>query len=165
MTKRASYLMLAAIVVAIGMSVVVNRNAAIEYAAYKELQSHGATGDDWVGLSELITGRPPIVELEIPSNVPRDVAFRCISEMRNLESLSLSYDSMSETERELVADLGLDSLRFSGAYPTNNNLTELASFTRLRFLYLPPCVTSKTSLANLQAAMPRTKITIQNPHD
>lgn len=46
--------------------VVANRNVEREYAAYRVLEHKGATNDDWIGLTELVTGRPPVISPDIP---------------------------------------------------------------------------------------------------
>ncbi len=69
-----------------------------EYAAYHRLRALGATGDDWVSFKELITGRPPIVQIDIPETVPLNIALESLADMPNLESLTLRHTTFSNDE-------------------------------------------------------------------
>lgn len=100
------FIVLAIVLAPVAGIVAMNVRADREYAAYEELQSYGATGDDWVGLCELVTGRPPVVQLWIPETVPKEVTFRCLPHMIHLEALRMEYESYTDEERRLLARLG-----------------------------------------------------------
>lgn len=145
----------------VGGCVLTVRNAELEYAAYNELRKAGATGDDWVGLLELVTGRPPIVQLNIPGSIPKDDAFRCLRDMHNLEGLTLAYDSVTVEEISTISSLRLSSLTFTGNYPTDNTVSDMLRFSTLRFLYLPSGNLSDDSIKRLRLSLPSTKIEIR----
>ena len=69
-----------------------------EYAAYHRLRALGATGDDWISFKEMITGRPPIVQIDIPATVPFDTALESLADMGNVESITLHRASISNEE-------------------------------------------------------------------
>jgi hypothetical protein len=69
-----------------------------EYAAYDRLRALGATGDDWVSFKEFITGRPPVVQIDIPESIPVETALEALKDMRNLESITLRHNSFTNDE-------------------------------------------------------------------
>ena len=142
----------------IGCCVITKRNSQLEYAAYNELLNAGATGDDWVGWLELVTGRPPVVQLDVPANIPKEDAFRCIRHMRNLESLELAYDSLADEEILIISNLRLNSLVFTGNYPTDETVSDLLVFSKIRFLYVPSGNLSDDSIEHLRLGLPSVKI-------
>lgn len=157
-TRIVALTLLAAV---IGSCVIAKRNAELEYAAYDELRNAGATGDDWVSLIELVTGRPPIVQLEIPANIPIGDAFRCVRQMHNLKSLTLAYDRLTDQEISIISDLGLNSLAFTGNYPTDETVSDLLTLSTIRFLYVPSGNLSDDSIERLRLGLPSAKIEIR----
>ena len=137
------------------------RDANREYAAYGRLCDAGASGDDWVGFSEIVTGKPPIVQLNVPETVDRSLAFNLIPDMVHLESLSIAYGNLSYDELALIPRIGLNSLQFSGHYPQNADAIDLRVLSSIRFLTIPNGRLSDETLASLQSEMARTKIVVQ----
>lgn len=147
-------------VAAVADSVVFVRHAELEYAAYDELRKAGATGDDWVSFEELITGRPPIVQLKIPANIAKEDAFRCLRHMHNLESLTLAYDSLTDDEISTISTLRLNSFTFTGNYPTDESVPNVLRFSTIRFLYVPSGNLSAKSVQRLQRELPSVRIEV-----
>lgn len=145
----------------IGFYAIAKRNAELEHTAYDELRNAGATGDDWVGLLEFVTGRPPVVQLEIPASIPTEDAFRCIRQMHNLESLTLAYDRLTNEEISIISDLRLNSLAFTGNYPTDKTVSDLLGFSTVRFLYVPFGNLSDDAIERLRQGLPFAKIEIR----
>ncbi|QDU45992.1 hypothetical protein Mal52_44890 [Symmachiella dynata] len=125
--------------VAVVVSILTVRRAAErEYASYETLCSLGAEGDDWVSFLEIITGRPPIVQLEIPAEVPKETTFALLPDLRNLEALTLAYDSLTDRQLDTISELGLNSLNFEGDFPTDSDISRLSRFRGVQFIYVPP---------------------------
>ena len=157
-TKIVASTVLATVIVC---CVIAKRNAELEYAAYDELRNAGATGDDWVSLLELVTGRPPVVELYIPISIPKDDAFRCIRQMHNLESLTLAYDSLTDEEISTLSNLRLNSLTFNGNYPTDEAVSGLLGLSTIRFMDIPSGNLSDNSIQRLRLGLPSARIEIR----
>ena len=92
------------------------------------------------------------------ANIPKDDAFRCIRHMRNLESLELAYDSLTDEEILIISNLRLNSLVFTGNYPTDETVSDLLVFSKIRFLYVPSGNLSDDSIEHLRLGLPSVKI-------
>jgi hypothetical protein len=136
------------------------RAARRERASYERLCEMGATGDDWVSFREFITGSPPIVQLEIPSTVPREVAFELLPDFYNLEYLGLQYESLSDEQLEVISRLRLDALRLGGPFTSIDDVERLARLRGLRFLYLPNAELSPAAAGRLQSLLPLCRISV-----
>ena len=134
------------------------RAADREYAAYETLCSMGATGDDWVSFREFITGRPPVVQVEIPSAIPPDVAFDLLPDLHHLEALTLAYPSLTVDQLNAVADLDLDYLQFTGDFPSDFDVARLSCLRNVRFLDLTATNLSADAKAQLRSLLPSSKI-------
>lgn len=134
------------------------RAAHREYAAYKGLCAAGATGDDWMSSQELFTGRPAIVQIRIPANIPPETAFAALPSLKNLESLTLAYPSLSSDQLGTIQRLKLESLRFEGGFPRDADVSLLAGLRGLRFLTVPSTNLSAEAQARLKALLDRTRI-------
>ena len=110
-------------------------NAEREYESYEKLCSLGATGDDWVSFREFITGRPPIVQLDLPPTIPVDVAMELVTDLHNLESLTVSFDSLTDSQLSTIRNLKLNAIHFNGEFPSDAEIDRLAAFSDVRFLY------------------------------
>jgi hypothetical protein len=143
---------------ALAAVVALRRAAEREYASYDALKSLGAMGDDWVSFLELVTGRPPIVELYLPQTVPPDQAFRLLPDLRNLEGLILDYSTLSEAQLEIIRDLRLHSLRFVGDFPTDADVDRLSGFRGIQFIYVPTSNLSSDAKKRLQTLLPSTLV-------
>jgi hypothetical protein len=136
------------------------QSAEREYAAYNQLRSLGASGDDWFSLTELITSRPPIVSLSVPKSVPCNVALDQIARMPNLEYLELEYDRLSDLEVKRIAELRLHSIAFRGDFPHDDDIQSFANFRGIRFLKIQRAEPRGDIVERLNAIIPGTKITI-----
>ena len=138
------------------------RNAEREHASFEKLCELGATGDDWVSFKEFITGRPPIVQLAIPSTVRTSLAVELLPDLGNLESLSVALDSPSNSDLDVIRDMGLRSLHFCGTFPREEEIGRLARFGRLEFLYLKQKnQLSDGAVDRLKRQLPNTRIELR----
>ena len=135
-------------------------NAEREYESYEKLCSLGATGDDWVSFREFITGRPPIVQLDLPPTIPVDVAMELVTDLHNLESLTVSFDSLTESQLSTIRNLKLNAIHFNGEFPSDAEIDRLAAFSDVRFLYLPANQVSPDSMRRLQSMLPNASVTL-----
>ena len=134
------------------------RNAEREYSAYRRLCELGASGDDWVSFNEFITGRPPIVQIDIPKETPQNVAFELLPNLNNLESLSIEYDSLTNDDLNVLLKLELHTLEFKGEFPFDVYVQRLSLLRSLKFVYIRKNQLSADYLARLRSMLPRTKI-------
>jgi hypothetical protein len=137
------------------------RAAAREYSAYARLCAMGATGDDWVSFREIVTGKPPIVQIDIPAGIPPQTAFAALPELRNLEALTLAYSTLSTEQLEAVQRLRLNSLRFQGRFPRDADVPQLAGLRSVRFLYLQATNLSVDAQTELRTLLPSTQISFE----
>lgn len=132
-----------------------------EYAAYHELCELGAEGDDWISPKELITGRPPIVQIRIPASIDPQVTMTLLPTLNNLEALTLEYDTMTANDMRVVESLSLRSLTFCGGFPTDDDIEQLSIFDTVPFLTLPAERLSDQSISHLQELLPHTKLVLR----
>ena len=133
-------------------------NSEREYSSYQQLCDLGAVGDDWVSYKELITGRPPIVQIDIPRETPKQLALQLLPNLNNLESLSIEYDSLTNDDLDALQRLGLRSLEFAGEFPGDLDVQRLSRLRHLKFLYIPANQLSPSYLHRLRVLLPSTKI-------
>ncbi|WP_146441081.1 hypothetical protein [Crateriforma conspicua] len=131
-----------------------------EYAAYDQLRAMGATGDDWISFTELITNRPPVVQIDIPASIPQGKSLALIRDMPNLEYVGLAYNKFSDSELDQLAGLSLHSIRFEGAFPSDSDANRLSRFRGLRFLTIPELNLSDESLAELRSVLPQCRVSV-----
>lgn len=129
-----------------------------EYKSYHKLCAMGATGDDWVSFREYITGRPPIVQIDIPAHIPPKSTFDALPNLQNLEALTLAYPSLSTDQLQTIQRLRLQSLRFTGSFPRDPDVPELACLRGVRFLYIPSTNLSTDARSILKTLLPSCKI-------
>jgi hypothetical protein len=129
-----------------------------EYASYNRLCSMGATGDDWISFRELVTGKPPIVQLIIPAHIPEKMAFDALPDFQNLEALTIGYPSLNSGQLRIIRQLHLNALTFAGDYPGETNVQELAPLRDIRFLYIHTNNLSFDAQSKLQSLLPSTRI-------
>ena len=101
------------------------RNAEREYLSYNTLCAMGATGDDWVSFREIFTGRPPIVQINIPAHIAPDTTFDALPHLRNLEALTLAYRSLSASQLRTIQRLKLQSLSFEDSFHGDADIPKL----------------------------------------
>lgn len=151
---------IAIVVVSMVFWVVAEKGAARrERAAFKTLCELGATGDDWMSFREIITGSPPIVQIVVPANIPQDTAFDLLANLPNLESLTLEYATLTDTQLITIQQLHLESLGFKGNFPSNSDIKRLTCLRGIRFLYVPSRNLSEHSQTELQSLLPTSQIT------
>jgi len=149
------------VVLVLLLAAAIERQAARrERASYDQLCQQGAIGDDWVSWRELITASPPIVQLEIPATIPPETTFQLLPDLYNLEYLSLNYDALTDNQLKLIERLDLESLTFSGRFPSDNDIERLASLRSLRFLHVPATNLSPAAATRLQSLLPSCKVTV-----
>jgi len=139
--RRSAILACIAIVASVAVVVsilTVRRAAEREYASYEMLCSLGASGDDWISLLEFVTGRPPIVQVEIPADVPVETTFALLPDLHNLEALTLAYDSLTDRQLDTIGELSLNSLSFEGDFPSDSDINRLSRLRGVQFIYVPP---------------------------
>ena len=134
------------------------RTAEREYMSYNTLCAMGATGDDWVSFREIITGRPPIVQINIPAHIAPESTFDALPDLRNLEALTLAYPSLSADQLRTIQRLRLQSLRFEGSFPRESDVSELACLRGVRLLYIQSTNLSVDAQAKLRALLPLSRI-------
>lgn len=160
-TTKLVTLLSTAVVVAVVLAAVVSVRAAAEreYAAYDALRSLGATGDDWVSFGEFITSRPPIVQIEIPANLPTETAFHLLPELSNLEAVTIAYDSLTDDQLNAIGNLRLESIRFTGAFPSDDDVRRLSHLRGTRFIYIPSSNLSERGHKQVQDLLPSSNVT------
>ena len=139
--------------------IILERQAAgREYAAYDRLCAMGASGDDWVSFLEIITGKPPIVEITIPEDIAPEITFDALPNLGNLETLILAYPSLSVNQLQVIQRLRLRSLRFEGSFPRESDVSELACLHGLRFIAIPSNNLSADAQSRLRSLLPSCRI-------
>ncbi len=135
------------------------RAADRERAAFENLIAMGASGNDWISLRELITGRPPVVTMDIPAAIPVQTAFEALPHLKNLEFLTLAYPTLTADQISVIERLKLVSLRFKGTFPTDHNIDQLSALRGVKFLQVPSRNLSANAQEKLQSLLPTSEIT------
>jgi hypothetical protein len=134
------------------------RAADREHESYKSLRAMGATGDDWPSLREFITGRPPIVQIDVPANIEPKTAFDALRNLQNLEALTLAYSALSTDQLRSMQRLRLNSIRFQGSFPRDSDVPDLVCLRGVRFLYVPSKNLSVDAQSRLRSLLPSSQI-------
>jgi len=93
--------------------------------------------------------------------VHTDIAIELIPDLGNLESLSIAFDSPTNSDLDVIKNLGLLSLEFCGTFPRDEDVERMKRFGRLKFLYLQNDQLSSESVDRLRLLLSNTSITVR----
>jgi hypothetical protein len=127
-----------------------------EYDAHQQLCAMGATGDDWVGLRELLNPKfRPIEQIKLPPELAVHAALPYLQHLDHLTSLEVSSTSFSPEDFESLQHLKwFRWLELAGSCLNDGHIPQLANLRGRNHLNLYDTSITDEGLRELKKSIP-----------
>ena len=86
------------------------------------------------------------------------MVFDLLPYLKNLESVTITYDSLTDDQLDTIRDMRLNSIRFDGDFPTDDDVDRLSRFRGTRFIHMPSANLSRKAQRRAQKVLSSSKV-------